>query len=82
MNTERLMLRGALDEKKRERLRLATRAAGDITALKTIIQPAAVVPLAELRTAEALELARDLDETRTEFLRLSEEIREIERELA
>ncbi len=80
--SERLILKGALQEKKMERMRLAARAQGLISAIKQIIQPASVIPLKELRTDEALELISDLHRLRESYLPLCEEIREIERELA
>lgn len=81
MMSERLILRGALQEKKMERMRLAARAQGLISAIKQIVQPASVIPLRDLRTAEALELAADLHGLRESYAVLCLEIEEIEREL-
>jgi len=78
---QRLILKGALEEKKMERMRLAATAQGLITAVKEILQPAAVIPLRELRSAEALELVNELHRVRRKFLALVPEIHEIEREL-
>ncbi len=80
--SERLMLRGALQEKKLERMRLAARAQGLISAIKQIVQPASVIPLRELRTDEALELISELHRLREAYMPLCAEIGEIERELA
>lgn len=79
--SERLLLKGALHEKRMERMTLATRAQGLISAMKVIVQPASVVPLKDLKTAEILELAGELDRIRSEYLRVSADVSEIEREL-
>ena len=79
--SERLMLKGALEEKKQAKLKLATRSAGIIRALKQIIQPAVITPLKELRTDEAKELIEELHELRTQYLQVSGEMEEIEKEL-
>ena len=79
--SERLILKGALQDKKMERMRLAARAQGLITAIKQIVQPASVVPLKDLRTDEALELVADLHGLREQYVPLCAEIEEIEREL-
>ena len=79
--TERLILMGALQEKKREKMRMAVRAQGLITAIKQIIQPASVIPLKELQTPEALELMTELQQIREQYLPLCAEIEQIEREL-
>jgi hypothetical protein len=79
--SQRLILRGALEEKKMARIKLAARAAGIIRALKIIVQPAAVTPLEELKSAEAAELAAELDGVRGQYLKLCSEIVEIEQEL-
>lgn len=79
--SERLILRGALQEKKMERMRLAARAQGIITAIKQIIQPASVIPLRELKTSGALEMVSELHRLRELYLPLCVEIDELEREL-
>ncbi|MFZ2448112.1 MAG: hypothetical protein WAW37_17275 [Syntrophobacteraceae bacterium] len=79
--SERLILKGALQDKKLERMRLAARAQGLITAIKQIVQPASVVPLKDLRTDEAFELIAELHRLRGLYLPLCAEIEEIEREL-
>ena len=79
--SERLILRGALQEKKMDRMRLAARAQGLIAAIKQIVQPAAVIPLKDLQTAEALELVSELHKIRELYLPLCRQIKEIEREL-
>lgn len=80
--SERLILKGALQEKKLERMRLAARAQGLITAIKQIVQPASVIPLKDLRTDEAFELISELHRLRDVYMPLCAEIGEIERELA
>ncbi len=79
--SERLILKGALQDKKMERMRLAAHAQGLITAIKQIVQPASVIPLKDLRTDEALELASELHRLREVYLPLCAQIEEIEREL-
>ena len=79
--SERLILMGALQEKKREKMHMAVRAQGLITAIKQIIQPASVIPLRELQTPEALELMTELHQIRERYLPLCDAIAEIEREL-
>jgi hypothetical protein len=79
--SERLILKGALQDKKMERMRMAAHAQGLITAIKQIVQPASVIPLKDLRTDEALELVSELHRLREAYLPLCAQIREIEREL-
>lgn len=79
--SERLMLKGALVEKKLAKMNMAAKAEGLIRAIKMIMQPASVTPLREVRTDEARQLIADLDDLRKEYLRLVAEIEEIEREL-
>ena len=79
--SERLILKGALQDKKMERMRLAARAQGLITAVKQIVQHASVIPLKDLRTDEALELISELHRLREIYVPLCAEIEEIEREL-
>ncbi|MBW1666858.1 MAG: hypothetical protein JRJ66_02165 [Deltaproteobacteria bacterium] len=79
--SERLILEGTLQEKKMERMKLATKAQGLIRSIKMIIQPAPVTPLGELRTGEALELMAELDRVKRRYDRLSAEIGEIKKEL-
>lgn len=78
---ERLILKGVLQEKKMERMRLAARAQGLITGIKHIVQPASVIPLRDLRTDEALELISELHRLREQYAALCSHIEEIEREL-
>lgn len=79
--SERLILQGALSEKKMERMRLASIAQGLIGSIKTIIQPAYITPLAEIRAEEALELIKELVNVKRHYDSLTEEIERIEREL-
>jgi hypothetical protein len=79
--SERLILKGALQDKKMERMRLAARAQGLITAVKQIVQPASVIPLKDLKTDEALELISELHRLREVYVPLCAQIEEIEREL-
>jgi len=79
--SERLILEGSLQRKKMLSMQLATRAAGLITAIKIIIQPAAIRPLKDLKTGEALSLIRELDDVRTQYLQVQAEIDEIRQEL-
>ncbi|NSW85223.1 MAG: hypothetical protein HPY84_02775 [Syntrophobacteraceae bacterium] len=79
--SERLMLKGALHEKKRECMTLAIRAQGVITGLKHIIQPASIVPLKDLKTDQALELMKELHELKQEYLQVSRDVDELEQEL-
>jgi len=79
--SERLILKGALEEKKMARVKLATQAEGLIRGLKVIIQHASVVPLKDLRTGEARELMVELDEVRSAYLKTCAEIEDIQREL-
>lgn len=79
--SERLMLKGALEEKKLRRMKLATRAEALIRAIKIIIQPASVTPLRDLRTGEALELITELHTLCGDYARLSGQIDDIRREL-
>ena len=79
--SERLMLEGALQEKKMQGISLATRAEGLIRALKIAIQPASVTPLKELRTDEIRELAIELDTLKTEYVGLTQQMADISREL-
>jgi hypothetical protein len=62
-------------------MRLAAQAQGLITAIKTIIQPASVIPLRDIRTNEALELLKQLDGIREEYIALQQAISDIQREL-
>jgi hypothetical protein len=79
--SERLILKGALQEKKLVRMRLAAKAEGLIVGIKNLIQHASIVPLRELETGHALELIRELDNLRTQYLALCDDIGKIEREL-
>ena len=79
--SERLMLKGALADKKQARMQMAARAAGLITGIKVIIQPAAIIPLKDLKTGDARALIRELDDLRGDYLKLTAEIEELEREL-
>jgi hypothetical protein len=79
--SDRLIKEGALGLKKKERIRLAVKAEGLIGAIKTHIQHASVVPLRELETGIALELMKDLHETRTAYLKVCEDIAGIEKDL-
>ena len=79
--SERLMMEGSLQRKKMHSMELATRAAGLIRSLKIIIQPAAITPLADLRTGEALALMQDLHEVRIEYFQVISEMEEIRKEL-
>ena len=79
--SERLILEGALTEKKRRQIAIATKADGIIRALKMIVQPGAVRPFAELKTGEARQLIVELDELHTEYVALLGEIKEIKQEL-
>ncbi|WP_028320388.1 hypothetical protein [Desulfatiglans anilini] len=79
--SERLMLKGALEEKKLRSMKLAIKADGLIRGIKQIIQPAAVTPLRDLRTSEALELIGELDDLKTEYVQVVAEMDEIRREL-
>lgn len=80
--SERLILKGALSEKKTRRMQMAAKAAGLITGIKHIIQPAAVIPLKDLKTEEALSLMEELHELVQEYLQVSREVEELERELS
>lgn len=82
MGTDRLILKGALQEKKMARMQMAARAQGLISGLKAMIQPASIVPLKDLKTGEALELLKELDALRGEYVTLTCDIEEIERDLA
>ena len=79
--SERLILEGALQGKKMERMKLAVKSEGLIRALKTIIQTSSVTPLAELRTGEALEMMKELHATKKKYDALTGEIDEIKKEL-
>lgn len=79
--SERLMLEGSLEKKKKASLKLAAVAEGLIRSLKMLIQPASVIKLTELKTDQALELAEQLHETREKYLQLKAEIADIEKEL-
>jgi uncharacterized protein (DUF2249 family) len=79
--SERLILQGALQEKKMERMKLAVKAEGLIRAMKTIIQFSSVTPLGELKTGEALEIIKDLHKTKSRYDALTGEMNEIKREL-
>jgi hypothetical protein len=79
--SERLMLEGALQEKKMQSINLATRAEGLIRALKISIQPASITPLKDLRTDEIRELAIELDSLRIEYVNLTQQMTDISREL-
>jgi len=78
---ERLILQGALQEKKMERMKLAIRAEALISGLRTKVLPASVTPLAELQTAQIRELAIELDGIRVEYMQLTREIDSIRKEL-
>lgn len=79
--SERLILKGVLQDKKMERLRLSARAQGLITAIRQTVQPASVRPLKDLHTDEALEIMMELNKLREHFVLLCGEIEQIEREL-
>ena len=79
--SERLIMEGALAEKKRRQIAVATKADGLIRAIKTIIQPGAIRPFAELKTGEARQLIIELDNLHTEYVTLLAEISEIKQEL-
>jgi hypothetical protein len=79
--SERLILKGALQEKRLKAMKLATRAEGIIRSLKIIIQPGSITKLADLKTGEALELITQLHEARKQYLQLKAEIADIEKEL-
>lgn len=79
--SERLILEGALHEKKMAHMKLATHAEGLIRALRVALIPASAVPLKDIRTAEIRLQAAELDDVHTEYLQLSRDIAEIEKEL-
>jgi len=79
--SERLILQGALAEKKMQRMELAAKAEGIIRRLKMILQPASVTPLRELNTTEVRIFGIVLDEVKEKYVGLCNEIAEIEREL-
>jgi len=79
--SERLILEGALQEKKMKSMELATRAEGLIRAMKDALMPASVMPLKDLRTGEVRLQAAELDDVRTEYLQLSKDMAEIKKEL-
>lgn len=79
--SERLILKGAHQEKKMERMKLAIRAEALIRGLRTSILPASVTPLSDLRTDEIRELAIELDDLKAEYEKLRSDISNIEKEL-
>ncbi|WAC06592.1 MAG: hypothetical protein OS130_10035 [Thermodesulfobacteriota bacterium] len=79
--SERLILQGALAEKKRKQIAIVTKADGIIRAIKIIIQPGAIRPFAELKTGEARQLIIELDDLHTEYVQLLDQIADIKREL-
>jgi len=79
--SERLKLRGALEEKRLKAQDLAVRAAGIIRAMRDLTLPAAVTPLAEIDSAQILQLAAMLHEIRTNYISLASDIEELKREL-
>lgn len=79
--SERLIMEGALAEKKRRQIAIVTKADGLIRAIKMIIQPGAVRPFAELKTGEARQLIIELDDLHTEYVNLLDQIAEIKQEL-
>jgi len=79
--SDRLTLMGALEEKKQARLKLATKAGALIKSLDTMILPASVTPLEELKTAEILELAQDLHDVKTRYATIMSEIKDLKKEL-
>ena len=79
--SERLMLKGALQEKKMQRMGLATKADGLIRAVRNIIQPAVIVPIIDIKTGQAKELITELDDIRQQIVILDAQIAEIMREL-
>jgi len=78
---DRLTMRGALEEKKQERIKLATKAEALIRGLRTAIMPASVTPLEELKTAEILALAQDLHSLKSRYDFLITQIKELKKEL-
>ena len=79
--SERLKLRGALEEKRLKAQDLAVRAAGIIRAMRGLTLPAAVTPLAEIDSAQILQLAAMLHEIRTKYMSLASDIEALKREL-
>lgn len=79
--SDRLILQGSMQEKKMERMKLATKAEGLIRAVKSLIQAASVTPLAELQTGEALEVMKELHQTKKKYDFVTGQIAEIKREL-
>ena len=79
--SERLKLRGALEEKRLKAQDLAVRAAAIIRAMRDLTLPAAVTPLAEIDSAQILQLAAMLHEIRTNYISLVSDIEELKREL-
>jgi hypothetical protein len=78
---ERVMLETSYATKKMERMRLATEAQKLISAVKIIIQPASVTPLAALNVDDALDLMKNLQRVKKRYDAVTAEIAEIKREL-
>jgi len=75
------MLQGALSEKKRRQIAIATKADGIIRAIKMIVEPGAIRPFSELKTGEARQLIIELDDLHVEYIQLLDQIAEIRQEL-
>lgn len=80
--SERLILKGALAEKRSRRLNLAAKAEGLIGAVKDRLSMAKIQPLKDLKMPEIMALTQDLAGTHAEFLQVNVEIEDLERELS
>jgi hypothetical protein len=79
--SERTVIEASYAQKKMERMRLAAEAQKLISAIKVIVQPASITPLEHLKTADTLDLARQLHRVKTQYDAVTAEIREIKEAL-
>ena len=80
--SERLILKGALAEKRQRRLEIEAEIGGLTHSLKGLILPAAVLPTRDLSAGQIKAQAVRLEELHTEYLKLLADIEAIERDLA
>ena len=79
--SERLMLKGALQEKKLSVMSIATRAEALIRAIRQTIQPGIITPLKDLKVDEARALMDELTGLHEAYMQLITDIKAIEKEL-
>lgn len=82
LHTEKMILKGRLEEMKQQKMQLAGAIDAKVRAAKTALATSAVTPIEQLDLAGADQLLGEAAGQQIEYREICEKIREIERELA